>query len=53
MKNIKHFLSFAERLTATPKENINVIEFEIDKNGLYSGLIEIDGNREYIHEGTC
>jgi len=46
----KHFLSFAERLTGTPKDQIKVISFSMDDNGLFSGTIEIDGNREYIHE---
>lgn len=48
--NQKYFLQFAEQLTGTPKEQIKVIEFSKDNNGRYSGLIEIEGNREYIHE---
>lgn len=50
---MRYFLMFAERLTGTPKEQITVIEWSTDENGLCSGLIEIDGNREYIHEYTC
>ena len=51
MHKIKYFLLFAERLTGTPKEQIKVIEMEIDQDtGLLSGLIEIDGYTEYIHE---
>ena len=50
MKNIRHFLLIAEGLTGTPKEEINVVSFDQDENGLYSGVVEIDGNRERIHE---
>lgn len=50
MKNIKYFLLFAEGLTGRPKEQIKIINFEIDPKGLCSGIIEIDGIREYIHE---
>lgn len=51
MNKIKNFLLFAEHLTGTPKEQIKVIEMEIDQDtGLFSGLIEIDGYTEYIHE---
>jgi len=50
MKNIRHFLLIAESLTGTPKAEINVVSFEQDENGLYSGVVEIDGNREHIHE---
>lgn len=46
----KQFLLFASRLTEEKMENIKVISFEQDKNGLFSGTIEIDGNKEYIHE---
>jgi len=46
----KYFLLMAEKLTGTPKEQIKVINFTVDKDGLYGGTIEIDGNREYIHE---
>ena len=46
----KHFISFAAQLTDTPKEQIKVISMSTDKDGLYSGTIEINGNREYIHE---
>lgn len=53
MKNIKYFLSFAENLTGTPKEQIKVIDFEHNQDGLYSGIIEIDGIKEYIHEYIC
>jgi hypothetical protein len=48
--NKKYFLLVAEKLTGTPKEQIKVINFTVDKDGLYGGTIEIDGNREYIHE---
>lgn len=47
MNKIKYFLLFAERLTGTPKEQIKVIDQD---TGLLSGLIEIDGYTEYIHE---
>ena len=50
MKKMKYFLSVAANLTGTPKEQIKIINFEIDTDGLFSGLIEINGNREYIHE---
>ena len=50
MKKEKYFLLMAEKLTGTPKEQIKIIGFEMDEDGLYSGLIEINGNREYIHE---
>lgn len=46
----KMFLKFAEGLTGTKKENIRVIWFEENQDGLFHGSIEIDGNREYIHE---
>ena len=48
----KMFLQFAEYLTGTKKENIRVIWFEEDQDGLLQGTIEIDGHREYIHEYT-
>jgi hypothetical protein len=44
------FLQFAARLTGALVDQITVISFGADGNGLFSGLIEIDGNREYIHE---
>jgi len=47
---LKHFLLFAEQFTGTPKEQIKVISFQMDKDGLFSGVIEIDGNTERIHE---
>lgn len=50
MKKMKYFLSVAENLTGTPKEQIKIIDFKVDKDGLMHGTIEIDGNREYIHE---
>jgi hypothetical protein len=50
---MKHFLKFASHLTDTPVEQIKVINYSIDENGLYSGTIEINGNREYIHEYLC
>lgn len=51
MNKIKAFLLFAENLTGTPKEQIKVIEFQVEQStGLFSGLIEIDGYTEYIHE---
>jgi hypothetical protein len=51
MNKTKYFLQLAERLTGTPKEQIKVIEMETDQDtGLLSGLIEIDGYTEYIHE---
>ena len=46
----KWFLLFAEDLTGTNKEDINVVSFAKDCDGLYSGTIEIDGVLEYIHE---
>ena len=46
----KWFLLFAEDITGTKKEDIRVISFSKDIDGLYSGTIEIDGIREYIHE---
>jgi len=46
----KYFLLFAEQLTGTKRENIKIISYEMDNNGLFNGVIEIDGNREYIHE---
>ena len=49
-KEKKYFLQLAEQLTGTPKEQIKVISMEQDNDGYYSGTIEIDGNREYIHE---
>ena len=52
-KKERYFLLFAESLTGVKKDKIKIINFEIDKNGLYNGTIEIDGNREYIHEYTC
>ena len=48
--NQEYFLQFAEQLTGTPKEQIKVINCSTDNNGLMYGTIEIDGNREYIHE---
>ena len=50
MKKMKYFLSVAENLTGVSKERIKIIDFETDKDGLIHGTIEIDGNREYIHE---
>jgi len=46
----KMFLKFAEGLTGTKKENIKIIDFKQDQDGLFDGTIEINGNREYIHE---
>lgn len=46
----KRFLQFASQLTGTPIKQIKAINFKTDENGLFTGLIEIDGNREYIHE---
>lgn len=46
----KMFLKFAEYITGTKKEKIKVIWFEQNQDGLFGGTIEIDGNREYIHE---
>ena len=48
--NKKYFLQFAEQLTGTPKEQIKVINCNTDSNGLMYGTIEINGNKEYIHE---
>jgi hypothetical protein len=50
MNKEKQFLLFAEHITGTPKEHIKIISYSMDNNGLLSGTIEIDGNREYIHE---
>lgn len=51
MKKVEAFLLIAEYLTGTPKERIQIIDYEMDANtGLMSGTIEIDGNREFIHE---
>ncbi len=50
MNKEKQFLLFAEHLTGTKKEHIKIVSFDEDKDGLFSGTIEIDGNREYIHE---
>ena len=50
MKKEKYFLLMAENLTGVAKEQIKIIDFKTDEDGLYSGLIEINGNREYIHE---
>ena len=50
MKKMKYFLSVAENLTGVSKEQIKIIRFEVDESGLFSGLIEINGIREYIHE---
>jgi hypothetical protein len=50
---MKHFLKFASHLTDTPIEQIKVINYFIDENGFYIGIIEINGNREYIHEYSC
>lgn len=46
----KMFLEFAEYITGTKKENIRVIWFEQNQDGLFHGSIVIDGNIEYIHE---
>jgi len=46
------FLKFAERLTGTPKEKIKVLRWSYI-GGYFRGLIEIDGNCEYIHESGC
>ena len=50
MSKERYFLLVAQQLTGEKKENIKVISFEQDKNGLFSGTIEVNGNREYIHE---
>jgi hypothetical protein len=46
----KYFLFMAEKLIGIPKEQIKVVYFTVNKDGLYSGIIEVDGSREYIHE---
>lgn len=46
----KYFLQFAEQLTGIPKNQIKVISCNTDSNGLMHGTIEIDGNKEHIHE---
>lgn len=50
LRNIKYFLILSERTTGISRKKIKVISFEIDEKGLFSGLIEVDGNREFIHE---
>jgi hypothetical protein len=50
MSDRTYFLLFAEQITGTSRFDIRVIDFSKDKNGLFSGTIEINGNREYIHE---
>ena len=49
----KHFLLAAEHLTGTSREDIKVICFEAGAAGRFSGTIEINGNREFIHEYHC
>ena len=48
-----YFARIASRITGTPANQIKVISYEIDSDGRFSGLIEIDGNRERIHEYSC
>ncbi|MGB4627243.1 MAG: hypothetical protein WBI36_05510 [Erysipelotrichaceae bacterium] len=50
---MKYFLKFASYLTGEAVEQIRVINYSIDEDGLYSGTIEVNGNREYIHEYSC
>ena len=50
---MNYFLRFASYLTNTPIEQIKVISYSIDENGLYNGTIEIKGHKEFIHEYTC
>jgi len=40
----------AHRLTGIPVDRIMVINYSIDKDGLFSGTVEIDGYREHVHE---
>jgi len=49
----KHFLLMAEHLTGARREAIKIICFEMDVAGRFSGAIEIDGDREYIHDRHC
>ena len=50
MRCKKAFLLFASRLTGTPVDEISVVSYSMDSDGLFSGTVEIDGNREFIHE---
>jgi hypothetical protein len=50
---MNYFLRFASHLTNTPTEEIKVINYTIDENGFYNGIIEINGHKEFIHEYTC
>lgn len=49
-KKERMFLQFATHITGTKREDIKIISFCQDRNGLFNGIIEIKGHREYIHE---
>lgn len=50
MTKEKQFLLMAEDITGIDKEHIKVIECDKDSNGLLSGVVEISGVRERLHE---
>lgn len=53
MKKERLFLLFASSLTGEAIENIKVISFKEDSDGLFSGTVEINGHTEHIHEYHC